>query len=92
MFYSNFQRDIFARPLVHELQQNGGVLREGNLLDPNFTNLPALTYADLMEITLGPYQAEQTEAYITSIQVALLTYIVYLPNEIRFLFCHFRVS
>ena len=40
----------------------------GNLMDPQFTGLPALNYADLMEITLGPYQGKLAERYLTSIQ------------------------
>ena len=64
----NWARNIFDRPTQRELVQNNGIVSVGNLMDPVFTGLPPFTYADLMEITLGPYTGKLAQRYITSIQ------------------------
>ena len=49
--------DIFRIPTNNQVLAGQHGLRVGNLLDPQFTQLPQLTEAQLLGICLGPYQA-----------------------------------
>ena len=52
--------DIFRIPTNNQVLAGQHGLRVGNLLDPQFTQLPQLTEAQLLGICLGPYQARLT--------------------------------
>ena len=58
-----YNRDLFALVTNNKLQT--GSVRIANLLDQRQTELPVLTKAELMGITLGPFSVEAGEGYLT---------------------------
>ena len=59
------RRDIFAAVTPREL--NTGAVRLANLLDQTQTELPTMTEAGLMGMTLGPYSVNLSHSYVTAI-------------------------
>ena len=60
------RQNPFALVTNRELQN--GTVKIGNLLDPDFTELPMLTREELMGITLGPLSVDSSMGYMTGYQ------------------------
>ena len=54
-------------PTVINAERNGIIVREGNLMDPNFTQFPPLTEEQLHEVGGGSYQTRLARQYGTNL-------------------------
>ena len=66
------RQDIWKKPTQAELNRGNFGLRRANLMDPTTTDLPLLTYAQVMEITGGPHTVDEARSYLTSIEENLV--------------------